>query len=140
MNAWVAPVHQDVEGQPADRGQLGGSAHRRTVQTETLSFWIYLNQLGWRCGCEGSSLYRRLMPDLAAIVARNVRAERARRSWRQVDLAERLGWSIGMVSETENGKRRIGISDMPNLCRALDVPLSDLLQGAEREDLIALKL
>jgi transcriptional regulator with XRE-family HTH domain len=80
------------------------------------------------------------MPDLAAIVARNVRAERARRSWRQVDLAERLGWSIGMVSETENGKRRIGISDMPNLCRALDVPLSDLLQGAEREDLIALKL
>jgi transcriptional regulator with XRE-family HTH domain len=80
------------------------------------------------------------MPDLAAIVARNVRAERARRSWRQVDLAEKLGWSIGMVSETENGKRRIGIADMPNLCRALDVPLTDLLQGAEREDLIALKL
>jgi transcriptional regulator with XRE-family HTH domain len=80
------------------------------------------------------------MPDLAAIVARNVRAERARRSWRQVDLAERLGWSIGMVSETENGKRRIGISDMPNLCRALDVPLADLLQGAERDDLAALRL
>ena len=80
------------------------------------------------------------MPDLAAIVARNVRAERARRSWRQVDLAERLGWSIGMVSETENGKRRIGISDMPLLCRALEVPLADLLRGADREDLEALRM
>ena len=80
------------------------------------------------------------MPDLAAIVARNVRAERARKSWRQVDLAERMGWSIGMVSETENGKRRIGISDMPLLCRALEVPLADLVQGADREDLAALRI
>ena len=80
------------------------------------------------------------MPDLAAIVARNVRAERARRSWRQIDLAQRMGWSIGMVSETENGKRRIGIADMPLLCRALEVPLSDLVQGADREDLEALRL
>ncbi|HST86520.1 MAG TPA: helix-turn-helix transcriptional regulator [Kineosporiaceae bacterium] len=80
------------------------------------------------------------MPDLAAIVARNVRAERARRSWRQVDLADRMGWSIGMVSETENGKRRIGIADMPLLCRALEVPLADLVAGADREDLAALRL
>jgi transcriptional regulator with XRE-family HTH domain len=80
------------------------------------------------------------MPDLAAIVARNVRAERARRSWRQADLAQRMGWSIGMVSETENGKRRIGISDMPLLCRALEVPLADLVQGADREDLDALRM
>lgn len=80
------------------------------------------------------------MPDLAVVVARNVRAERARRSWRQVDLAERIGWSIGMVSETEAGKRRIGISDMPLLCRALGVPLVVLFQGADPEDLSALGL
>ena len=77
---------------------------------------------------------------MAAIVAQNVRAERARKSWRQVDLADRMGWSIGMVSETENGKRRIGVADMPLLCRALGVPLADLFQGADREDLDALRL
>jgi transcriptional regulator with XRE-family HTH domain len=80
------------------------------------------------------------MPDLAGVVARNVRAERARLAWRQVDLADRIGWSIGMVSETEAGKRRIGVSDMPLLCRALGVPLTALLQGADPEDLAALGL
>jgi transcriptional regulator with XRE-family HTH domain len=78
------------------------------------------------------------MPDLAAIVARNVRGERARRGWRQRDLAERMGWSIGMVSDTESGKRRIGISDMPKFCRALEVPLIELLRGADPGDLAAL--
>jgi transcriptional regulator with XRE-family HTH domain len=80
------------------------------------------------------------MADLAAIVARNVRAERARLAWRQVDLADRIGWSIGMVSETEAGKRRIGVSDLPLLCRALGVPLVVLFQGADAEDLSALGL
>lgn len=45
-----------------------------------------------------------------------------------------------MVSETENGKRRIGIADMPLLCRALEVPLAVLVQGADSEDLEALQL
>ena len=78
------------------------------------------------------------MPDLGAVVARNIRAERARQGWRQRDLAERLEWSIGMVSDTESGQRRVGIGDMPKLCRALGVPLSTLLVGAEDEDLRAL--
>ena len=78
------------------------------------------------------------MPDLGAVVARNIRAERARQGWRQRDLAERLEWSIGMVSDTESGQRRVGIADMPKLCRALGVPLSTLLVGAEDEDLRAL--
>ena len=80
------------------------------------------------------------MPDLTAVVARNVRGERARRGWRQVDLAERLEWSIGMVSDTESGKRRVGLADMPNLCRAFDVPLIELLRGADAEDMAALGL
>jgi transcriptional regulator with XRE-family HTH domain len=80
------------------------------------------------------------MPDLSAVVANNVRAERARRAWLQVELAERLGWSIGMVSDTETGKRRIGISDMPKLCRALEVPLVELLKGGNPDDLEALDL
>lgn len=43
-----------------------------------------------------------------------------------------------MVSDTESGQRRIGIADMPKLCRALGVPLADLLRGADRDDLRAL--
>jgi ribosome-binding protein aMBF1 (putative translation factor) len=78
------------------------------------------------------------MPDLGAVVARNVRAERARHGWRQRELAEAMGWSIGMVSDTESGQRRIGIEDMPKLCRALGVPLIELLKGATPEDLAAL--
>ncbi len=80
------------------------------------------------------------MPDLAVIVASNVRAERARRGWRQKDLADRMKWSIGMVSDTESGKRRIGIADMPLLCHGLEVPLRDLLRGASPQDLAALGL
>ncbi len=80
------------------------------------------------------------MPDLGAVVARNIRAERARQGWRQTDLAQRLEWSIGMVSDTESGQRRVGIADMPKLCRALGVPLSTLLVGADDEDLRALSV
>jgi len=78
------------------------------------------------------------MPDLTVVVASNVRGERARRGWRQIDLAEKLTWSIGMVSDTESGKRRVGLADMPNLCRAFEVPLIELLRGADPEDLSAL--
>jgi transcriptional regulator with XRE-family HTH domain len=80
------------------------------------------------------------MPDLAAVVASNVRAERARQGWRQKDLAERMDWSIGMVSDTESGKRRIGVADMPRLCRGLGVPLRELIRGADPQDLADLDL
>jgi transcriptional regulator with XRE-family HTH domain len=80
------------------------------------------------------------MPDLAAVVANNIRAERARRGWKQRELADRMGWSIGMVSDTESGQRRIGISDLPKLCRAFEVPLAELIRGASHEDIDALGL
>jgi transcriptional regulator with XRE-family HTH domain len=80
------------------------------------------------------------VPNLAAVVARNVRAERARHGWRQKDLAERMSWSVGMVSDTESGQRRIGIEDIPVLCRALEVSLLTLLSGADESDMEVLKL
>ena len=55
--------------------------------------------------------------DLNTIVARNVRAERARKGWRQRDLAERMGWSVGMISDTESGQRRLWAT--PNSCKTL---------------------
>ena len=99
---------------------------------------MFLNQFESGYDRERFAPYGRLMPDLGAVVASNVRAERARRGWRQKDLAERMAWSIGMVSDTESGQRRIGVADMPKLCRALGVPLADLLRGADVEDLRAL--
>ena len=77
---------------------------------------------------------------LGDVVAANVRAERARRGWRQRDLGQRLGWSADTVSDVESGRRRIGIEDMPRLCRAFEVPLAQLLHGADDDDLRALRL
>ena len=80
------------------------------------------------------------MPDLAKVVGCNVRAERARKTWIQAELARRLGWTIGIVSETENAKRQITLNDVPALCRALGVSFSDLVKGADPDDLDALGL
>ena len=75
------------------------------------------------------------MAELAAVTASNIRAERARLGWRQRDLAEHTGWSTDTISDIESGQRRIGIEDLPKLCRALGVTLDRLLLGADEEDL-----
>jgi transcriptional regulator with XRE-family HTH domain len=78
--------------------------------------------------------------DLGAIVAANVRGERAKRRWRQQDLAERLGpgWDQPKVANVEAGRREIRLGELPDFCRALDVPLVKLLDGASVEDRRAL--
>jgi ribosome-binding protein aMBF1 (putative translation factor) len=87
-----------------------------------------------------------LLPDhhdvtpVGDVVAANVRAERARRRWRQADLAERLGWSLTKVADVESGRRRITADQLVELCRALDVTLLRLLDGADLDDLNTLGL
>lgn len=76
----------------------------------------------------------------ADILARNVRAERSRRRWRQADLAGALGWSPTKVADVEAGRRRLDIAQIIELCRALGVPLVKLLDGADPGDLEALGL
>jgi transcriptional regulator with XRE-family HTH domain len=80
------------------------------------------------------------MPDLATVVAVNIRAERARRRWRQKDLAERLGWSQATVSEVEAGKRAVNVGDLPLLCQAMGITLSDLFKGADSSEIRAMGL
>lgn len=80
------------------------------------------------------------MASIAAVFAANVRAERARRGWRQRELAERTGWSIDTISDIEGGRRRVGIEDVPRLCRAFDVTIVRLLDGAPDEDMRAMGL
>ena len=80
------------------------------------------------------------MADLGAVVANNVRAERARRKWRQEDLADRLGWSRGSIGHLESGRRRPAVADLPQLCRVFDIPMAALFVGADPDDLEALGL
>jgi transcriptional regulator with XRE-family HTH domain len=78
--------------------------------------------------------------DLAYIIRRNVRAERARRSWRQADLAEQMGWTTAVVSDLETGRRNVWATDLPRLCAAFDISLAKLLDGADKDDLRHLRL
>jgi len=77
--------------------------------------------------------------ELGAIVARNVRVERARRGWRQEDLAEALGWTRGMVAHLESGRRAMAVNHLPQLCKALDLSLAELFRDAEAEDLTVMR-
>ena len=78
--------------------------------------------------------------ELDAVVADNIRCERVRRDWRQVDLADVLGWPPGAVCRLEIGQRRATVADLPKLCRALDISMADLLAGADPSDLEPLGL
>jgi transcriptional regulator with XRE-family HTH domain len=80
------------------------------------------------------------MPKLEKVIAASVQAERARLGWRQVDLAERLDWSLSQVSDLERNQRAIHVNDLPLLCSALNVSITDLVKHADPEDLRALML
>jgi len=77
---------------------------------------------------------------LEIVIARAIRAERARLGLRQDELAERLGWARQTLSTVESGARRITVNDLPLLCDALGVPLAELIRGAEPDDLARLRL
>lgn len=80
------------------------------------------------------------MPDLGVVIAANVRGERARLGLTQVQLGERLSMSGATVSDIETGRRTITASDLPLLCEALGISLSELLRRADPHDLEVLGL
>ena len=77
---------------------------------------------------------------LANVVARSVRAERARRGLSQTELGAKLGWSQTKVSQVESGARRLYAHELPEICSALEISLMRLLEGASDADLQALGL
>jgi transcriptional regulator with XRE-family HTH domain len=81
-----------------------------------------------------------MFPRLGDLAARGVRAERSRRGWRQAELATRLGTSQTTISQIESGRRRLSLDDLLAMCTALQVPLEQLLVGAQAEQLQALGL
>jgi len=77
---------------------------------------------------------------LALVVARSVRAERARQGLSQTEFGKKLGWSQTKVSQVESGARRIYAHELPEICSALEISLIRLLEGASTADLAALGL
>lgn len=58
----------------------------------------------------------------------------------QDDLAQRVGWSRQVVWQLESNARVLKVAELPALCRALDLPLSELARGADPDDLTAIGL
>lgn len=50
---------------------------------------------------------------------------------RQVDLAQKIGVSQSRISKYEVGERRLDFLEMREICRALDLSLSEFLQLLE---------
>jgi len=80
------------------------------------------------------------MATLGAVIARNVRKERAGLQWDQGQLADALGWSRTTVSNLENGKRVVTADDIPALCRVLSLTFAQLIDRADPDDLAVLGL
>jgi transcriptional regulator with XRE-family HTH domain len=81
-----------------------------------------------------------MSPRLGDLAARGVRAERSRRGWLQAELATRLGTSQTTISQIESGRRRLSLDDLLAVCTVLQVPLDQLLVGAQAEQLQVLGL
>lgn len=50
---------------------------------------------------------------------------------RQVDLARRLGQPQSFISKYETGERRLDLPELLHVCRAMNVPLKDLVRRFE---------
>ena len=68
--------------------------------------------------------------DIGAFIAR----KRKEKNLTQEQLAERLGISNKTVSKWENGKCMPDYSIIEALCKELDISLSELLSGKEKEE------
>ncbi len=74
------------------------------------------------------------MPALSAVVARTIAAERARRGWRQSDLADKLGISRSQAGHLEQGVRGIPLDLLPKLCEVFGLSLAELFGQADAAD------
>jgi transcriptional regulator with XRE-family HTH domain len=81
-----------------------------------------------------------VVSSLSVVVARNIRAERARAGLTQEDLAGALGLTRSAISSWERGLREPGLNYLVPLCGALGVDLADLFRGIPAGDLRLLGL
>jgi transcriptional regulator with XRE-family HTH domain len=58
---------------------------------------------------------------------------RSEANLRQVDLADRLGKPQSFVSKYESGERRLDLIELREICRVLEISLSDFVKRFESE-------
>ena len=64
---------------------------------------------------------------LDRLIGRNIRLNRIRKGWSQLDLGERIGVSYQQVQKYETAANRIAASRLIHIARALEVPINALL-------------
>jgi transcriptional regulator with XRE-family HTH domain len=70
---------------------------------------------------------------LQVAFGRAVRRERIKRGISQEQLALAAGINRGYMGDTERGERNVALRNMFKIAAALDMPLSRLVSGTERE-------
>jgi transcriptional regulator with XRE-family HTH domain len=75
---------------------------------------------------------------LALVIARAIRAERARAGLSQAELAERVGVHRATVGAIETMTRRVYADELADFCQALGVTVAELLSRASVDDRRAL--
>lgn len=78
------------------------------------------------------------MPDLPnderARLGHLLRHVRMEADLRQVDVAARLGQPQSYVSRFESGEQRLDLLELKEVCKALDVPLGELVRRFEEDE------
>lgn len=73
-------------------------------------------------------------------LGQKIREARERQGLSQEELASQLGLGQRAISELENGKRRLAVTEVPILAAILDVPLlyflSDARSTTERDEIL----
>lgn len=62
-------------------------------------------------------------------IGQNIRAARERKKLSQEELARRIGKDQTAISEYENGKRKLTVTDLPAFAAALDVTIGYFFHG-----------
>ena len=65
-----------------------------------------------------------------SLVGERIRLLRKRRNMSQTDLGKALGVTFQQVQKYENGKNRVGASRLHQVATALNVPITELFDGA----------
>lgn len=63
------------------------------------------------------------------LIGRRIREERKFNQWSQLMLAEKAEVSGAYISQIENGKKKVSLSCLIEIARALDVTVDELLSG-----------
>jgi len=69
-----------------------------------------------------------------AILGNRIKQARDKKGLSQTELAKALGIGQRGISELENGKRKLAVSELPVLAKTLDVPILYFLEGTMLEE------